>query len=309
MKARLSTVCLLCLVLALAGLVVAMPSAQAATITVTAGQSIQTAVDNANPGDTIKIGSGTFHEAVVVDKDDLTIIGHNTVIQPPGSAEFGVCISSNPMCFSPATVLEDVSVSGITVQKSNGDGFLTLSAIDTTLTQDLATANGLAGFDLEDISGAVLTSDQATNNRAGFLVEEVGEVTLHSDISKSNCFGVAIIAGANVGASNNVITGNTKACSESGPLPATKGLGAFIFETDALLFTHNALQGNGKATSNHDTGGLVITDTATFAGNNVFSQNSFANNLPVDIRTDSTNPSDDSFTDNACSVSVPNGLC
>jgi nitrous oxidase accessory protein NosD len=314
-------------------LVVAMPSAHAATITVTVGQSIQTAIDNANPGDTIKIGSGTFHEAVVVYKDNLTIIGHNTIIQPPTLSSFGVCIEADPACSGTSTQINDVTISGITVQNTangdgfeaieangltltndralnnKGDGFFVLGTNGATLTQDVATGNKYQGFELGEDSGVVLTSDQATNNKSGFFFGVFDDVTLRSSISKSNCYGLAMFyAFDSVEVSNNVFTGNTKACPDDGTLPATKGVGAFLEFSEGVLFTHNALQGNGKATANQSTGGLVITYTPLDAGN-VFSENSFANNLPVDIRTDSTYPVDNIFTHNACSISVPSGLC
>lgn len=44
--------------------------------TVTAGDSIQTAVDNADPGDTICVRSGTYQEHVSIDKRDETVRRH-----------------------------------------------------------------------------------------------------------------------------------------------------------------------------------------------------------------------------------------
>lgn len=45
------------------------------TITVRPGESIQSAVDRARPGDTIEIPYGVYHERVVVDKSDITLRG------------------------------------------------------------------------------------------------------------------------------------------------------------------------------------------------------------------------------------------
>jgi hypothetical protein len=45
------------------------------TITVAAGESIQSAVDRARPGDTVEIPYGIYHERVVIDLSDLTLHG------------------------------------------------------------------------------------------------------------------------------------------------------------------------------------------------------------------------------------------
>ncbi len=48
---------------------------QPGTITVGAGESIQTAVDRARPGDTVEVPYGVYHERVVVDMSDITLRG------------------------------------------------------------------------------------------------------------------------------------------------------------------------------------------------------------------------------------------
>jgi cytochrome c peroxidase len=45
------------------------------TIVVQAGESVQTAVDRARPGDTIEVPYGVYHERVVIDINDITLRG------------------------------------------------------------------------------------------------------------------------------------------------------------------------------------------------------------------------------------------
>src|SRR5690606_7307992 len=44
-------------------------------ITVQEGETIQAAVDRAQPGDTIEIPYGVYHERVVIDMNDITLRG------------------------------------------------------------------------------------------------------------------------------------------------------------------------------------------------------------------------------------------
>ncbi|MBF9254342.1 right-handed parallel beta-helix repeat-containing protein [Pontibacter sp. 172403-2] len=65
-------------------------------IVVTPGSSIQAAVDKAEPGDVIFIKSGTYKEAILVDKPDITIKGsENVVIVNPANEEDGIRVTQN----------------------------------------------------------------------------------------------------------------------------------------------------------------------------------------------------------------------
>ena len=71
----------------LASIAIAVP-AQAKTIDVMPGQSIQAAIDSASPGDTIVVHPGTYRENVNLNKNDVALKGSGasvdgTVLIPP----------------------------------------------------------------------------------------------------------------------------------------------------------------------------------------------------------------------------------
>ena len=68
-------------------LTLAVTPALASAETVEEGESIQAAIDDAQPGDTITIGRGEFRENLTIRTDDLTIRGagngrHGTTLMP-----------------------------------------------------------------------------------------------------------------------------------------------------------------------------------------------------------------------------------
>src|SRR4051794_6876385 len=89
MRVKTTIIALLFAVLAMA-----LPAAAGArTIKVFEGDSIQAAIDAADPGDTIKIKPGTYAENLWVNKDDITIKGagsSRTELVPPATP--------NPFC-------------------------------------------------------------------------------------------------------------------------------------------------------------------------------------------------------------------
>ncbi len=122
--------------LLLAAVAMALPAAAGArTIKVSEGDSIQAAIDAADPGDTIKIKPGTYAENVLVTKNDITIKGsgaHRTEIVPPGTpspvcgaeggAVNGICAANIDAEFNIISPVEDLKVKDLAVHGFSGAG-------------------------------------------------------------------------------------------------------------------------------------------------------------------------------------------
>jgi nitrous oxidase accessory protein NosD len=108
--------------LLLTALAVAPATASANEILVAPPQSIQAAVDAAEPGDTIRVAAGTYREQVIVAKD-LTIRGNPgaTIEAPDGPlVDQTVPLGSPWLLAGVLTVVNsNVAVSGLTVDGRN----------------------------------------------------------------------------------------------------------------------------------------------------------------------------------------------
>jgi Right handed beta helix region len=117
----------------------------ACTVQVTAGHSIQAAIDGAATGATVCVGPGTYHENLLISKDGLTLEGSGpgiTVLKPPkdpapvckkieiepiGYESFGtngICVADLNSEGEILRVVNDVRVTGFTVQGFSGVGII-----------------------------------------------------------------------------------------------------------------------------------------------------------------------------------------
>src|SRR5947208_2262863 len=98
MRKLISAACALGFGIALSVPYAAAASARA-TIVVNPGQSIQAAVNHAQPGDTVLVKPGVYHQAVTIRRDGVTLRGSGdflggTVIKPPSGGVHNLCASA-----------------------------------------------------------------------------------------------------------------------------------------------------------------------------------------------------------------------
>src|SRR5829696_2472580 len=160
----LATMALTLLVASGVALATAIGSAQAANKVVGPGESIQKAINAADPGDTIDV-RGLHHEDVAIRKDGIKLRGDDAVIKPPAKADSpcapeAICILGE-MNFQTGEItgprVSDVSVSGFTIRdfQEREQGDLTAFAIDVLHARDATVAGNRA---IGNAAGIGLTS-------------------------------------------------------------------------------------------------------------------------------------------------------
>ena len=123
------------------------PRAAEPTTHVGPGESIQAAVDAADPGDTIRV-TGRHHENVVVQTDGLTLLGHGAVILPPATP-------AAHACYDPTVV--DEAVHGICLW---GD-----IDVDTGEITNYVEGVTVAGFRIRGFAGTGLVAVAAKSTK------------------------------------------------------------------------------------------------------------------------------------------------
>lgn len=148
-------------------------------------ETIQAAIDAADPGDIIQVASGTYNERITVNKP-LTLVGEassTTIIDGNG---IGIVVHSNA---------SDVEIRGFTVQNggdSPNSGILIGSCVRNTI-RDCIVRNNAFGIELHGSNDSIIVGNKIMNNSwAGNHVKDSSNNDIHNNIIANNSIGVWI---------------------------------------------------------------------------------------------------------------------
>jgi parallel beta-helix repeat protein len=203
---------------------------------VTAGQSIQAAVDRAAPGGEIDVMPGTYHGSVQITTPGLTVrgMGPSTVLVPStnGSenacsrAGHGVCVAGTDHHGVADVHLADLTVQGFRrngvnasyadrlrvtglIASDNGEqGISEERSVRGLFRDNTAFDNGQAGIFLAntvnseagaiDTQGTRVIHNRLTDNRFGVVLRRVRDLSVEANLVSANCGGVFVVGDENV---------------------------------------------------------------------------------------------------------------
>jgi nitrous oxidase accessory protein NosD len=322
-------------------------TAQAATIVVEPGESIQAAVNRADAGDVIIVRAGVYRQSVKVDTPEITLRGagdsrdgsvikHNPSTQRCNGGSAGICV------VPPAS---DTTIRGFRVRGFEFSGVAAFgtenvtfrnnsfvgnveygaAAFGTTGTRfikNFARGAEVSGFYLGDSrnADAVLRDNVARRSgEFGFFIRDAADGLITGNRARANCVGFALINTGSPGRvfdwtlSGNRAIENNDFCpgGEGDPQFSGTGIGLFGAQNNRIL--ENVVLGNEPARgSAFAPGGIVLVSSEDFggspAGNNRIAGNRVLNNRPFDLFWDEVG-SGNVFNNNTCDRSRPPGLC
>jgi parallel beta-helix repeat protein len=210
-------------VLALAGMLLVLSAPAAAessksskVVEVQAGESIQAAIDAADPGTTIKIEEGTYEESLQISKDGIKLVGEGkdeTHIVPPDPLVPGVgcvfedagVVSAIGICVNdpgaqPPVRIDGVKISHLSVTGFNGMGIF-LFAVDNPVVKHVnASDDGEYGIFSLASSGTRLYKNVTNNDgEAGIYVgsSENADAVVKKNSASGSTLGIFIRDAAN----------------------------------------------------------------------------------------------------------------
>jgi len=198
------------------------------TIVVGPGQSIQAAVDRANPGDTILVKAGVYHQSVQIRKDGITLRGSGdfrggTVLEPPKTfpksfcntsfGPTGVCVvgkrvTKNGQVITPVT---HDTVTALVVTGFPASGVFGYGTDNLTVTRVTAVNDGEYGISRFESTDSVFANDTAIGNEeAGFYVGDspLAYSVVRNSRASGNLFGIFIRHARHVTVEGNHLNGN-----------------------------------------------------------------------------------------------------
>jgi hypothetical protein len=231
-KRKLRLPLVACAVAAAVG-VLAAP-AFADTLVVEPGDSIQAAIDAANPGDTILVKRGTYRESLHIQKNGITLRGRRAKLVPPatppgppcnqGGTFPGICVLGQGN-FQTGTVtvpVRNVRITGLTIRGFSGDGIVAFGAngfrVDHNrlvknggygvfslvskrirYLHNLAKGNAAPGFYVGDspAANALIARNVARGNHGeGILMRHTSYNVARRNLLVNNCAGILALADA-----------------------------------------------------------------------------------------------------------------
>lgn len=327
---------------------VATPAHAAGWIVVRPGQSVQAAVDAAQPGDTVLVLPGTYPGSVRMTKPDVTLRGTSAgtaVLTPaadPGTdtcatAGDGICVTGAAgVRISDLTVTgfdhygiwatgtDRLTVSGVRADDNGQYGIGQEKSTRARLTDNQADGNGEAGIFVAntvteeggaiDTQGTVISDNTLTGNHMGLVVRRLRDLTVEGNAADGNCAGMFLVGDENtphagdMTIDGNTVTANNAYCAATSRLPYVQGAGIVLTGVEDTTLTRNSVTDN--VGDSPLSGGIVLFPSFVGIPNSddTVRANLLHGNGPADL-ADHDHGTGNTFTGNDCQVSLPAGRC
>jgi len=255
------------------------------TIHVDPGQSIQEAIDSAQPGDTVIVHAGFYRETVRVTKS-LTLLGESAIIDGDEANRTVVEV-----------IASNVAISGFTVQNTSRAAGTSYAGIKILGQSCNVTANHVTKTKI----GIFVTSQHtrivnntATNNGHGIALYSSSNTTIRANNVSANTIGISIAL-----SNNNIIEDNTARNSSTGGHGMTLQSNSYnnTIRQNNLIYNYHGMwlssSSDNKIINNTIAFNKLLGVELASSSNNTFIHNNFINNPKHIVIDGSTNTWED----------------
>ena len=269
-------------------------SAHRSRVVVGPGESIQAAVDAADPGDTIVVRPGTYRQNVVVAKDGIRLVGFGARLVSPANPKSNLC--ANPG--TPATIgicvagefdadtgevtdpVDDVKVIGFRLRDYPDAGILAFGANDATFSHNTARNDDEYGITAFVSSGTRMLFNRAVNaDEAGFYIGDSpqADARLVGNVAADSRFGILFRNAEGGTAVGNVVRGNCAGVMVLSGIPGLPGLAG------GFTMRGNVVTRNTRACEESEEGPAISGVGIALAGahDSRVAGNVISNNVPT----------------------------
>jgi parallel beta-helix repeat protein len=227
-------------------------------IHVRAGESIQDAVDAAQPGDTIVVGPGVYTATntvavVTVTTDDLTLVGHPQAVIDATGAQDGIAVGDRSVGCQVAA-LTGFTIEGFTFKHAARAGLYMANVDQYSATGNFASGHNDAAIYLGQSSHGVIEFNRVVDSQIGIEVENASDVVVRKNTVRRNTAGIFVVAlpgldipaAARVLITENIVQSNNRPNSATGGNLALLPTGSGILNVggDDVVVSNNDIAGN-----------------------------------------------------------------
>ena len=253
-----------------------MVSRPAQVFTVASGQTVQSVVDMAQPGDTVEIPYGTYHERVVIDISDFTLRGipnengDYPVFDGQGVLPEGVLSSGNNFEVSHLKFINYTSngvlVEGVTgvhmhhlwAENTGVYGLYPVQSTNVLVEESVVIGANDAGIYAGQSEKVVIRNNEVYENVLGIEAENTVDTAIYGNHAHDNTMGVLVVLLPNLTSKvsvdtrvyDNLIENNNHvnfAREGTAAALAPQGSGIAVIGADEVEIYDNVIRGNMTA--------------------------------------------------------------
>ncbi len=170
--------------------------------------TIQSAVDAANPGDTVYVPPGRYRENVLVDKDSITITGTQAaILDGTGlTGDSGITVRSS----IPGARIDGFGLSGLQIQNYDENGVILIRVDNFVIDHGRYINNNEYGvFPILSSQGRIESNRVSGSNDTGIYIGQSHDVVINDNYVTDCTVGFDIELSSHVAVQNNQAKANT----------------------------------------------------------------------------------------------------